>query len=97
MAEFGEPATYRHMTLSKSKCDFRSTDPSGNNGPFATSFGNQVGISFNVGNQPVALVPGQTYYFNWRNWGAYVNGGTGGVSCTTGATCNAGFLTNWPK
>ena len=96
MAEYAEPATYRHMTLSKSSCDFRSPDSSGNNGPFAQSLGNQVGISFNVGTAPAALVPGQTYYMNFRNWGAYVNNGAGGVSCS-GTTCNAGIITiPWP-
>jgi hypothetical protein len=91
MAEYGEPATTRHMTLSKSKCDFRGTDSSGNNGPFASSYGNQVGINWNVGVQPAALIPGQTYYVNVRNWDVNI-----GASCSS-TTCNAGFLTNWPK
>jgi len=92
MAEYGEPATARQMTLSKSSCDFRGTDPSGNNGPYAVSNGNQVGISFNVGVQPAALVPGQTYYMNFRNWSVDL----GGPSCGAG-TCNAGIITiPWP-
>ena len=28
------------------------------------------------------LVPGQTYYYNIRNWSPYANGGSGGISCT---------------
>ena len=55
------------MTLSNTACDFRPTDSSGVNGPFAVSYGNTVTIDFNVGSPPVALVPGQTYYMNWRN------------------------------
>jgi len=34
------------------------------------------------------LVPGQTYYYNIRNWSPYLNSGAGGVSCG-GSTCNA--------
>ena len=92
MAEYGDPATSRHMTLSKSKCDFRAPDSSGNNGPFAVSLGNYPQIDFNVGVQPAALVPGQTYYMNWRNWYPGL-----GISCFTG-TCNAD-ITNipWPQ
>jgi len=91
MAEYGEPATSRHMTLSKSACDFRTADSSGNNGPFAESYGTTVLIAWNVGSQPAALVPGQTYYFNFRNY----YGGLG-VSCFS-TTCNASVQTNWPK
>ena len=81
MAEYGDPATFRHMTLSKSACDFRpdATVP-GATGPFAVSYGNTVTIDFNVGAPPISLVPGQTYYINFRNYspdiGASCFGGT---------------------
>jgi len=92
MAEYAEPATTRQMTLSKSSCDFRATDSSGNNGPFAVTNGNQVGLSFNVGAQPGGLVPGQTYYMNFRNWSTDLNA----ISCSSN-TCNAGIITiPWP-
>ena len=42
-------------------------DPTGANGPFDVSNGKQATIYWNVGTQPAALMPGQTYYFNFRN------------------------------
>jgi hypothetical protein len=78
------------MTLSKSACDFRSPDPTGANGPYDVSIGKQVTIYFNVGTQPAALTPGQTYYFNIRNTDFY-----GTSDCAS--TCNAGISTNWPR
>jgi hypothetical protein len=91
LVEYGEPATFRHATLSKSSCDFRPMDSSGANGPMNVSYGNTVTIDFNVGSPPVTLVPGQTYYMNFRNWSPDI-----GATCFA-STCNADFLTNWPK
>ncbi len=96
IAEFNGPPTFRHMTLSKSACDFRPVDPTGVSGPFSLGYGTSARINWNVGGQPVALVPGQTYYFNFRNFSPDINGGAGGVSCA-GNACNAIIQLNFPK
>jgi hypothetical protein len=91
MAEYNGPAVFRHMTLSKSSCDFRTADPTGTNGPFvATQNGSAPSITWNVGNAPVALVAGQTYYFSFRNWNDLI-----GPTCLTTA-CEAFITFNWP-
>jgi hypothetical protein len=90
LAEYAGPPAQRYMTLSKSACDFRYPDVTGANGPFDVSIGKQVTIYFNVGTQPAALVPGQTYYVNVKN--TDVNGVS---DCQ--ATCNAGISVNWPR
>lgn len=95
IAEYNGPNTFRHMTLSKSACDFRPVDPTGAAGPLALGYGTSARINWNVGAAPAALVPGQTYYFNFRNWGPDLNGGAGGVSCATSA-CNAIIQLNFP-
>jgi hypothetical protein len=94
IAEYGEPATFRQMTLSKSACDFRPLDPTGANGPMGLNYGNNALINWNVGAQPVPLVAGQTYYFNFRNYSPDLP--PPGISCFTN-TCNAAIVTNWPK
>jgi hypothetical protein len=93
IAEYGEPPTFRQMTLSKSACDFRTPDPSGANGPFTSNLGNTALINWNVGNSPIGLTPGQTYYMNFRNYSPDL---PNGLSCFTN-TCNAAIVTNWPK
>jgi len=92
ISEYQDPATTRQLTLSRSACDFRGTDPSGANGPFAASFGNTALVAWNVGAAPVYLVAGETYYLNIRNYSPDL----GGLSCF-GVTCNAAIITNWPK
>jgi hypothetical protein len=86
--------TFRHVTLSKSSCDFRSIDPTGTNGPFTVFLdqGSNASISWNVGAPPVSLVPGQTYYVNIRNWSNLL---LGGISCAAN-TCNVRIQFNWP-
>ena len=84
LAEFNGVPAYRHMTLSKTACDFRDPDPTGTNGPFAASAGTAVLIGWNVGAPPVGLVAGQTYYFSVRN-----------LSCGQ-LTCEATTSTTWP-
>jgi len=96
IAEYNGPPTFRHMTLSKSACDFRSPDPSGANGPYRQGYGNSASITWNVGAQPVSLVPGQRYYFNFRNYSPDLNSGSGGVSCAT-SSCNAVVQMNFPR
>lgn len=84
LAEYNGPPALRHMTLSKTQCDFRSPDGTGVNGPLAADGGLAVLVNWNVGAQPAALVPGQTYYFNFRN-----------QACGQDA-CEASTTTNWP-
>jgi len=84
LAEFNGPPAYRHMTLSTAPCDFRDPDPSGVNGPLAANAGVAVLINWNVGAAPVALVPGHTYYFNFRN-----------LACGQDV-CDAATSTTWP-
>jgi len=92
MAEFNGPPTIRQATLSASACDFRPYDPTGANGPLMVSSGTQVTIDWNVGAPPISLVPGHTYYFNYRNYDT----NKGGSSCSQ-SSCPAGFSTQWPR
>lgn len=96
LAEFGGPPALRTMTVSKSACDFRPVDPTGANGPYEASYGKQVTIYWNVGTQPLALQPGQTYHFSVRNTdysGAVqdCNGQDDGLG-----VCDAGISAIWP-
>ncbi|NUO50832.1 MAG: hypothetical protein HOV80_18420 [Polyangiaceae bacterium] len=84
MAEYQGPPTMRHMTISRSPCDFRPVDPTGVNGPLAESAGTAALIGWNVGVEPLALVAGETYYFSYRN-----------LNCAQ-ASCDASTSTNWP-
>jgi len=84
LAEYNGPPSYRHMTLSTTQCDFRAPDPTGMNGPLAANAGTVAYIPWNVGAAPAALVPGQTYYFSFRN-----------MSCGQDS-CEASTTTNWP-
>ena len=89
VAEYADPPTWRTMTLSRSRCDFRGFDPSGANGPFGIGYGTTASINSSVGpNGP--LVPGQTYYVNIRNYSNDI-----GASCK-GSTCNAIIGYQWP-
>lgn len=72
------------MSLSKTPCDFRAPDVTGVNGPFAASSGSVVLVTWNVNASPLSLLPGQTYYFNFRN-----------LSCGQDS-CEASTTTNWP-
>jgi len=91
-AEWGSPPTYRHLTLSKSPCDFRDPDGTGVNGPLAATAGTVPLINFNVGgpagsgnDSTMSLVPGQTYYLNIRN-----------LNCG-GGSCDASTTMAWPQ
>jgi len=102
-AEYTDPPTFRQASLSTKACDFRgvavkSTDKytwsvggGGVTDPLIWVASNSGGASFTVTGSVVGvpqLVPGQTYYYNIRNWSPYLNSGAGGVSCG-GSTCNA--------
>jgi len=84
MFEWQGPPSQRHMTLSRSPCDFRPADPTGENGPIAEAGGLTPLIGWNVGVEPLALTPGETYYFSYRN-----------TNCPQ-ASCDAATSTNWP-
>lgn len=85
MYEYRGAPTIRLMTVSKSPCDFREQDASGANGPYFSTGGVVASIIWNVGpGADVALQPGQTYYFNFKNY-----------NCT--GVCNAAIETNFPK
>ena len=90
-AEYGDPATIRQQTISKSRCDFRPVDATGANGPLGKSEGSTTVLGFNAGTAPLNLTPGATYYLNIRNFSSDI-----GVTCTTGA-CNGSVTFNWPK
>ena len=85
IAEYQGPPAFRIMSLSKSQCDFRNPDPTGANGPLDLQGGVQATINWNVGNAPLGLVAGQTYYFNFRN-----------DSCGQGVCDAAIATTQWP-
>ena len=79
-AEFAGPPTFREVTVSLTACDFRPNDPTGAAGPLGRAAGTSATLPFVIGTtQPNIphLVPGQTYYFNVRN---YIPGT--GLSCT---------------
>lgn len=94
LSEFGDPAVFRTMTVSKSSCDFRAPDPTGASGPYvfidATS---QPKANWNVGAPPYYFVAGTTYYFNFKN---YTDQFGLGNTCPSG-TCNARITVNFPK
>jgi len=70
-AEFAGEPTVREATISRTPCDFRPTDPSGVNGPFARASGISVTNWFTAvptqAGYPV-LQAGGSYYYNVRNW-----------------------------
>ncbi|MFO1399425.1 MAG: hypothetical protein U1F48_20435 [Burkholderiales bacterium] len=93
-AQFGElfdGPTFRQMTLSKSACDFRPYDATGVNGPYTVSNGTSAFMIWNVGAPPISLTPGQTYYFNIRNYSVDL----GTTSCAN-SQCNGLFEAYWP-
>ncbi|MGE5171214.1 MAG: hypothetical protein ACM3JC_12700 [Rudaea sp.] len=70
-AEFAGPSIVREATISSRPCDFRPTDPSGQNGPIARAVGSTNTIVFTPDptrpGYPV-LAAGGTYYYNLRNY-----------------------------
>lgn len=68
---FGSGFDFRQATLSKHKCDFRTPDPTGANGPLArVSSPTSVTLDFYVPNSPLSprLERGQSYWINIRNY-----------------------------
>ena len=69
--EFDGPATSREMTISRTPCDFRPVDPTGNNGPLSDAIGLGPSKGIVVGassGTKVGLAPGSDYFINVRNW-----------------------------
>ncbi len=91
VAEYQGPPTFRQVTISRSACDFRPSDPSGANGPYTVGNGSSVTITWNVGNGNAPLTPGETYFVNVRNWSIDNEANL----CTTGS-CEAIIQMNWP-
>jgi hypothetical protein len=94
LSEYQGPPTLRELSLSRFPCDFRPVDPTGVNGPLELTGGTIGHIYWNVGVPPLALVPGETYYFSYRNW-MVDSSGNGQTSCPQSA-CNAGISHIWP-
>jgi hypothetical protein len=78
-AEWIGPPTVREMTLSRSACDFRPTDPTGFNGPLDRANATTTNIWLSLGSPPgyPVLMPGETYYLNIRN----LQSQTGTITC----------------
>jgi len=82
-AEYVDPRGSRTVTLSRSPCDFRSTDASGNNGPMVSTGGVSGDVYYTL-STPVfgypegKVMPGQTVYVNLRQPGGC---GSGSGSC----------------
>ena len=95
-AEFGGPPTFREVTVSSFACDFRPTDLSGANGPLGRASGTTATLTFITGaNTPslTGLTPGQTYYFNLRNYSPM----SGTITCTSSQQrCDAIATLNLP-
>jgi len=101
VAEYQGPPTYRTASMSLYPCDFRgiddgnATDPTGADHPLAWATGNTATANFVVGPSDgsyIGLVPGQTYYFNVRNYSQDI----GGNSCSSMTTCDAIVAINPP-
>jgi hypothetical protein len=96
LAEFGGPPTAREATISRTACDFRPVDATGNNGPLVVSEGNDVSLSFVLGASSggaIGLAPGQDYYVNIRNWQVQ----TSQISCDSSIRCDALFILSLPR
>jgi hypothetical protein len=96
IAEFGGPPTDREVTISRVACDFRTVDPTGNNGPLVRGEGSTVTEGFVLGsssNGTVGLLPGVDYYVNIRNWQFL----TSQISCNPSIRCDALFILSLPR
>ena len=78
-AEFSGEPTFRDVTISRTPCDFRATDPSGVNGPIVRQDGISNTIRFTTAPRAgfSTLTPGGTYYYSVRNY----EPGSGTISC----------------
>ena len=69
-AEFSGEPTFRDVTISRTPCDFRATDPSGVNGPIVRQDGISNTVRFTTAPRAgfSTLTPGGTYYYSVRNY-----------------------------
>lgn len=96
VAEFNGPPTYREATLSRTACDFRPIDATGNNGPVAVATGNTASLTFVAGASLPGypgLAPGGAYYLNVRNYLA----GSNAITCASPSRCDALANINLPR
>lgn len=97
VAEYGGPSAYREITLSRTACDFRATDPTGAAGPLGRAGSTTAILSFGIGTPGtggVKLQPGATYWLNVRNY--YPDTAT--ISCpSTSGRCDASAQVNLPR
>ena len=97
IAEFDGPPTFREVTISRTPCDFRPNDPSGNNGPILRDEGTAPTEYFVLGASSggtIGLAPGLDYYVNIRNWNALSNS----ISCDSSQQrCEAFFYIQLPQ
>lgn len=86
-AEWQASPASRTMTLSQSRCDFRTADSTGARGPVAASGGTTPTINWNVGagGGGYGLEPGKTYYFAVKN-----------ENCGA-SSCNMSTTIAWPR
>jgi len=81
-SEFNGPPTSREVTVSSTACDFRPTDLGGASGPLGRAIGNTATLTFRIGSGTstvAGLTPGQTYWFNIRNY----NPNSGTITCSS--------------
>jgi hypothetical protein len=76
VSEYNSAPSSREITLSRSPCDFRALDRTGQSGPISLQFGNTASA------YGVANMSSGTWYFNIRSAGR-----DGSTSCVT-STCN---------
>ncbi len=97
VAEYGSPVTHREITLSRTACDFRATDPKGLDGPFERTNGDTTAMTFGIGTQAsgtTGLSPGSTYYLNIRNF----NPVAGVLTCASDpGRCDASAYIGLPR
>jgi hypothetical protein len=97
VAEFDGPPTFRELTISRTPCDFRATDPTGNNGPILRDQGTAPTEYFVLGASSggtVGLAPGVDYYVSIRNWDAQ----SSSISCDPAQLrCEAFFYVQLPQ
>lgn len=94
VAEYGGPATWRDIRISRFACDFRAVDETGEDGPISAGSGTSAASFFTVGSDGgpyPALQAGEAWFVNVRNW----NPNTGAPSCD-GTACDVALTLNPP-
>jgi hypothetical protein len=94
ISQYVDNPVFRYATLSRSPCDFRPLDRTGQNGPISIgAHGQTVTVQGNVGgNGP--MLPGQTWYISIRNIDDI---DTARNTCSPLAHCDVIIGWNWPR